>query len=279
MDFADSFLPTAASVGLLPMLTYFFMIIAAYAFVANFLFAVLGKGSVAPEHRVSRYFTAMIAAVAGISYFLITHFYHSVLKEVAHTADPVTRDHIFRTAYNAVGQLRYMDWLITTPLLLLKMVAMLKVQPHQAKSTITWLLLGDVFMIITGYIGEQQLDASGDILVAPKLIWGAVSTVGYVVVLLMLSRIWKNFKEKAKPEERTAFKYLALGTVTTWGVYPIGYILTTLRGIDVNYIHIAFSVADVVNKVGAGFVAYLAAKRLIEERVPEDAVMDRHIIS
>lgn len=278
MDFSDSFIPVSSNVGMLAMLTYFCLIISAYAFGGNFLFAVLSKTSVAPEHRVSRYYTAIIAAVAGVSYFLIAHFFHSVLKEVAHTTDQGQRQQIFRNAYNAVGQLRYMDWFITTPLLLLKMVSMLRVKPEHEKSIITVLLLADMFMIVTGYIGEQQLDADGSIMVASKLIWGAISTIGYVIIPVLLFRLWKKYQHTVQPVERNTFKLMALTTVTTWGIYPIGYILSTVHSIEVNYLHIAFSIGDVVNKVGVGFIAYFAAKKLIESRLPEEATMKDHIV-
>lgn len=155
---------------------------------------------------------------------------------------------------------------------------MLKVQPHQAKRAIFWLLFADLFMVITGYVGEQQLDASGEILVANKLIWGAISTLGYIFIPIILMGFWKRFKDTVQEEERVAFKWLALSTVTTWGVYPIGYILTTIKGLNLNYIHIAFSIADVINKVGAGAVVYLATKKILEKRVPEEATLSGHII-
>lgn len=278
MHFSDSFLPTANSVGMSSMITYFFLIFAAYAFLANVIFAWLGKSGVAPEHRTSRHFTAIIAAVAGISYMLIAHFYHEMLRELAHTNDPAKRDELLRTSYNAIGQLRYIDWAITTPLLLLKAVSMLKIQPSQEKRSIFWLLFADLFMVITGYIGEQQLTADGHIMTSDKLIWGAISTVGYIIVPFILWNLWKRYKDTVQPEERTAYKWLALSTVTTWGIYPLGYILTTIDGFNLNYIHISFSIFDVINKVGAGAVVYLAAKKILEKRVAEDATMDAHIV-
>ncbi|RYE25820.1 MAG: hypothetical protein EOP42_21170 [Sphingobacteriaceae bacterium] len=278
MQFSDSFLPTSNSVGMSSMITYFFLIFAAYAFLGNVIFAWLGKSGVAPEHRTSRHFTAIIAAVAGISYMLIAHFYHEMLRELAHITDPAKRDELLRTSYNAIGQLRYIDWAITTPLLLLKTVSMLKIKPSQEKSNIFWLLFADLFMVITGYIGEQQLTADGHIMVADKLIWGAVSTVGYLVVPYILWTFWKRYKDTVQPEERTAYKWLALSTVTTWGVYPIGYILTTIDGFNLNYVHISFSIFDVINKVGAGALVYLTAKTILEKRVPEDATMDAHLV-
>ncbi|MGI4727176.1 MAG: bacteriorhodopsin [Janthinobacterium lividum] len=278
MQFSDSFLPTANSVGMSSMITYFFLIFAAYAFFGNFIFAWLGKSGVAPEHRTSRHFTAIIAAVAGVSYMLIAHFYHEMLRELAHLTDPAQRAELLRTSYNAIGQLRYIDWAITTPLLLLKTVSMLKIQPSQEKRAIFWLLFGDLFMVITGYIGEQQLTADGHIMVGDKLMWGAISTVGYLIVPFILWNFWKRYKDTVQLEERRAFKWLALSTVTTWGVYPIGYMLTMIDGFNLNYIHISFSLFDVINKVGAGAVVYLAAKKVLEKRVPEEATMAAHLV-
>lgn len=278
MHFSTSFLPTANSVGMSSMITYFFLIFAAYAFLGNFIFSWLSKSSVAPEHRTSRYLTAIISAVAGISYLLITYFYHEMLRELAQITDPSKRDELLRTSYNAIGQLRYMDWSITTPLLLLKTVSVLKIQPGQAKSAIFWLLFADLFMIVTGYVGEQQLTADGHVMVGDKLIWGAVSTIGYIIIPIILWNLWKRFKDTVQPEERNAYKWLALATVTTWGVYPIGYILTTIDGFNLNYIHIGFSIFDVINKVGAGVIVYLAAKKVLERRVAEDATMSAHLV-
>ena len=277
MELDGHFLPTAGDVGLLPMVTWFFMVVAFYAFVGNFIFALASRTSVAPEHRTSRIFTAIIAAVAGISYYLIQDYYRHMLADMAELNTPVERLALTRLTYNAIGQLRYMDWAITTPLLLLKTVTMLKIQPHEAKKSIAALLLADFFMVLTGYIGEQQLDpATDDILVLPKLIWGGISTLGYLVIPYVLWQLGKRFKERALPEEWRAFRLMALSTVTTWGVYPIGYILTTFEDFNLNWIHISFSIADIINKVGVGVIAYLAAKKVVERRVPEEATMPYH---
>lgn len=171
----------------------------------------------APEHRSSRHFTAIIAAVAGISYMLIAHFYHEMLHELSSLTDPAKRADLLRTSYNAIGQLRYIDWAVTTPLLLLKTVGMLKIKPENEKSNIFWLVFADLFMVITGYIGEQQLTADGHIMVGDKLIWGAISTLGYLVVPFILWKFWKRYQDTVQPEERNAYKWLALSTVTTLG--------------------------------------------------------------
>lgn len=85
---------------------------------------------------------------------------------------------LLRQSYNAIGQYRYMDWAITTPLLLIKTVLMLRIQPSDIKRPLVLLVAADFFMILTGYIGEQQLGFNNEILTSPKLMWGTVSTLG-----------------------------------------------------------------------------------------------------
>lgn len=242
MELNDTFIPTAGLVGMLPMVTYFFFLVTTYAFLADFIFSLASRNSVAPEHRLSRDLTAGIAAVAGVSYFLMQGYYHDLLAELAQLNDPDDRQTLIRESYNAIGQYRYMDWAITTPLLLTKIVFTLKMQPHQIRRSLALLLGADFFMILTGYIGEQQLGFDNEILVGPKLLWGGISTIGYVVIPIILFRYWRKFaqREHILPEERRAYRLMALTTVTFWGVYPIGYILT-VTGMNLNWIHIAFS--------------------------------------
>jgi sensory rhodopsin len=278
MTFGDSFVPTAGEVGIVPMLTYFFMAVAAYSFLGNVIFSLATQGSVAPEHRISRVYGAIIAAVAGVSYLLITHFYHEFLHELsrvgAHTSQG---EALTRRGYQAIGQFRYIDWAVTTPLLLLKATSMLRIKFREASGAIALLLLADFFMVLTGYIGEQQLTPSGEIIGSAKLLWGAISTLGYLVVPFVLYRLYQRFAARGDEQERWGFRFIGFTTVTSWGVYPLGYLLT-LTNIDLNYIHLAFSVADIFNKTGVAIVAYLVSKRLLDARLDERKILDGHTV-
>jgi bacteriorhodopsin len=275
MELADRFIPTAGVVGVLPMVTYFFLVVTMYAFLGNFIFALATRSNVSPEHRTSNVLTAIIAAVAGLSYYLIQFYYHDMLTELATLTNPADRQTLIRESYTAIGQYRYMDWAVTTPLLLIKITSILKIEPGRVKRQLTILLTADFFMILTGYIGEQQLSFDNEILVAPKLIWGAVSTLGYVIIPVVLYQLWKQFASHVLPGEQWAYRLMALTTVTFWGVYPIGYILTVLN-IDLNWIHIAFSIADIINKVGVGIIAYRAGKHALDQKVPESVTTSVH---
>ena len=222
---------------------------------------------------------SVVAAIAGLSYFFIQNYYRQMLGDLAALGTEAEKQELINTSYNAIGQYRYMDWTITTPLLLLKMVSMLRIEPAKIKGTLALLLLADVFMVVTGYIGEQQLDTAGHIIVGQKLFWGAVSTVGYLVIPFILWNLWKRFGSQVSATEQRTFKIIALTTVTTWGVYPLGYIATIFPSIDLNWVHLSFSIADVLNKVGLSVIVYLAGKTLLDQRVPETAVQEAYQVN
>ena len=280
MNFANTFVPVAANVGLLPMLTYYILFASMFAFLGGFIWFVMNRDRIVPEHRDSLVFSAVIVAVAGVSYFFIRSMYLSMLTELAKTTAPAARANLIQASFLAIGQFRYVDWLITTPLLLLKTVMSLRLKPAKAVGSIVLLLLADVFMIVTGYIGEQQFTANGAVTAGPLYLWGFISTIGYVFIPITLYSLYRRFQREAKPEERTAFKILAFATVTTWGVYPIGYMLPALApALSLNWVHIAFTVFDVINKVGAGVVMYIAAARLTERQVPEERMQEQRSLA
>lgn len=279
MNFGDRFVSTAGQVGLLAQVTEFFLLMAVFAFAGSFLFSLLTRTSIAPEHRVSNTLTAIISLVAGASYFLIHDNYHEMLRELAKLPDEASRFVFVQQAYLAIGGYRYIDWSVTTPLLLLKTVLMLKVKPREIKGMIALLLAADVLMILTGYIGAQQVDAQMSVLVGPRLTWGTISTLFYLVIPVILYRIWQRYQSRGTPDEQYAYKLMALTSVTTWGVYPLGYLVPALLPqVNLNWVHIAFTIADIVNKVGVGLVAYQVSAKVLEQRVPEDATASVRLV-
>ena len=104
----------------MPVLTWFFMFVTFYAFVGQFIFALASRSSVAPIHRNSQTLTAIIAAVAGISYYVIQDYFRHMLAQAGNMEDPVAAGLLQQNSFSAINQLRYIDWAVTTPLLLLK---------------------------------------------------------------------------------------------------------------------------------------------------------------
>ena len=264
------------------MVTEFFLLSAAFAFLAGFVFFLTSRNSVAPRHRDSAILSAVIMLVAGASYFLVRRYFHDMLHQIEATPDATSRRKIIHDGFLAINQYRYMDWAVTTPLLLLKMVLILRVKPREVLWPLTALLLADFWMILAGFVGEQMLDPrNGTVLAGPRYLWGGLSTVGYVVVVGLLFRYFgPRYGERGDEETAFAFRLMILSTVTTWGVYPLGYMVPALwPKFDLNWVHIAYTVADVVNKVGLGVVAYMAGAHELERRVPEEAIQSARMVS
>ena len=279
MKLVEFFVTNAGQAGLIQILTEYTQEVAILCFFAMTIFCLCTNGAVHPEHRVSATVTALICFTAGVSYVLIRTYYHAMLEILVETDDPVQRHNLIYSAYINIGQYRYMDWTVTTPLLLIKNLMMLRVKPSKAPWAFGTLITADVLMVLCGYIGEQQIGANGVIEAGPHYLWGAVSTAFYLVIPVVQYRVYKEFAEEAEPEERRAYRWLALATVTAWGVYPLGYMVPTLfPGANLNLLHIAFSVADVYNKVGLGVVAYLAAAKVLEKEVPKDQVSQERTV-
>jgi len=49
--------------------------------------------------------------------------------------------------------------------------------------------------------------------------------------------------------------------------------MLTMTNLDLNYIHLAFSVFDIIIKTGVAIIAYLVAKNLLDERLDEKAIL------
>lgn len=270
MELSNFFMPiNGDGLDLLSVATYYIIMVAFFCFVASFFFSWFTRTQVAPEHNTSRVLTAVICAVAGLSYFYIGKYYNAYLHDLRSITDPSLRAEFRHKAFFAIGQMRYMDWLVTTPLLLIKMISILRPKYAAISKTVALIIIGDIFMVITGFVGQQQLGANGEILVASHMIWGAISTLGYICVLIGMYRIYQ-MRNIAQPIEQKAFKWMAGTIVTFWGVYPIGYILVALcPKLDTDILNIAYSIADVINKAGIGIIAYMMAVQILERRINE----------
>ena len=248
------------------MVTYFFLVVAMYAFLSLFIFALATRPSTPPRTRsqsLSPVLTAIIAAILGLSYYLIQGYHHDMLTDLATVTDANDQQTLFREAYNAIGQYRYMAWTVTLPFSLLQLLFLLKPQSGLSIRLLVTLLLSSFFMILTGYIGQQQLSFDNEIRVGPALSWGTISLIGYAVILRTLYQLWKQTAAQARPGDQRLYRLIALVAGLFWVVYPIGYLLTVTT-IDFNWIQLMYTLADLISQVGLGVVAYFAQTEPIE---------------
>jgi bacteriorhodopsin len=216
---------------------------------AGFIFFALARSYVAPAYRPALLVSALVVAIAAYHYVRIFESWGSayVLEGGAY----VPSGEAFNDAY------RYIDWLLTVPLLLVEAVAVLALARAKSASLIARLSIAAVLMIVLGYPGEITDDNTA------RFIWGALSSIPFVYILWVLWGELGRALDRQPPQVRVLVRNLRLLLLGTWGVYPIAYMAPFfgLTGAGaVVAIQLGYTIADVLAKPGFGLLIYAIAR-------------------
>jgi len=151
---------------------------------------------------------------------------------------------------------RYMDWLLTVPLLLVEILLVMKLD-DKTYSRKAWTLgVGSALMICSGYYGE--LVVTGDL--TPRwTCWFMSMSFFLYIVYEMLVGLSAATNQEADPAIAGKIKTAQVMTVISWCTYPVVY-LFPMFGINaaqaVISIQMGYCVSDVISKCGVGLVIY-----------------------
>jgi len=217
------------------------------AMAAGTVWFYLERNSLKPGLRIIATYAAVITFVASIMYY--------VMKDVVLFPGGT----ITATEVDATLPLRYIDWLITTPLLLVSFVLVVAMAGPVKKGMLVKLIVADIIMIVTGYLGEVGEPGS-----ANNYIFFIVSTVAWLYIAFVVFGIKLPGAEAHIQKAVTAMKWFV---IAGWAIYPIATAtqeFIELGGGDaataITIAAVIYVVADVLNKVGFGMVAVRAAK-------------------
>ncbi|MFC0522926.1 bacteriorhodopsin [Pontibacillus salicampi] len=141
---------------------------------------------------------------------------------------------------------RYIDWVVTTPLLLvaLALTAMLQ-EKNKNKTLLFALIISDVFMILTGLIADFSNDSI-------KYIWYILGMIALVIILVIIWYPLRKIADAASPELSRHYKRIALYLSCFWILYPTAW-LAGSSGIDITHQSIeiaAFIILPIFSKIG-----------------------------
>lgn len=221
------------------------------AMFASFIFFVLARSEVSPQYRIALIMSALVVAVAGYHYFRIFESWQSAYALSEGVYKPTGAP--FNDAY------RYIDWLLTVPLLVAELVAILSLPKDRAIS-MTWRLAGAAaLMVILGYPGEIADTTSA------RALWGALSTIPFAYVLFVLFRELGPSIERQPGHAKVLVRNIRWLLLATWGFYPIVYLLPILVQ-DLNTpglvvaVQVGYCIADVAAKCGYGLMIFWIAR-------------------
>ena len=248
-DGLPSFLSDGQGDDTLELVTFFLFFVGYIAMGAAFVFFMSERNSVAPQYRTTMTISALTVGIAAFHYYYMRGVY----------AD-----------YGEVSiEYRYMDWIITVPLMALKFPSLVgKDAITDAKAFgmgFTGICFtGALIMIGFGYLGE-----SGAIPGMAGLVLGGV---GWAMIIVATGTPWSNGKgvdnNKIAPELLWSANALRWFIVVGWIIYPIGYLFNPTAGVSdavsAEIMAVLYNIADIINKIGFGIVAWIGAKKASE---------------
>merc|ERR1711893_198072 len=151
---------------------------------------------------------------------------------------------------------RYMDWLLTVPLLLIEILLVMKLDEESFNSKAWVLGLGSALMIVSGYYGE--LVVTGDLTPRWACWFLSMAFFLYIVYELLVGLAAATEQEPDKVVKE-AIKSAQLVTVISWCTYPVVYLFPML-GISASKsvvgIQVGYCVSDIISKCGVGLLIY-----------------------
>merc|ERR1711862_673708 len=164
--------------------------------------------------------------------------------------DPELTGCAFNDAY------RYMDWLLTVPLLLIEILLVMKLDEETYNEKAKVLGIGSALMIVSGYYGE--LTVTGDL--TPRWICWILSMSFFLyIVYELLVGLSEATKSESDDAIRGKIQVAQVMTVISWCTYPIVYLFPML-GITASNavvgIQMGYCVSDIISKCGVGIVIY-----------------------
>lgn len=214
------------------------------------LFLWISRSQVGTAYKTALTISGLVTAIAAYHYWRIFESWESAYQ-VRGGAVTVT-GLAFNDAY------RYVDWLLTVPLLLIELILVMRLSSAETVSKATKLGLAAALMIVLGYPGEIADDNS------TRALWGTLSTIPFLYI------VWELFKglgesiERQPESVRGLVKNARMLTFASWGFYPIVYMIpyTNLSGSTVETgIQIGYTIADIIAKAGVGVLIYMIATR------------------
>jgi len=228
---------------------------------ASTVFFWMRLGSVHERYKTALCITGLVTAIAAYHYIRIfnswVEAYQYPLPNFGEEGnatminDPILTGVPFNDAY------RYMDWLLTVPLLLIEIVLVMNLSAEET-ATKSWQLgVFSALMIVVGYPGELILD-DGE-LWKRWIFWMAAMVPFSFVVYTLLVGLKGATEAEQDPDIRSRIYAAQWMTVISWLTYPVVYVIPMMGAQGASAIvgiQMGYCISDIISKCGVGLLIY-----------------------
>jgi hypothetical protein len=175
---------------------------------------------------------------------------------------------------------RYLNWLIDVPNLLTQILFVALISGAAFRKYWRDFTLYGMLMIVTGYIGQFYEPGRIDFVAGNELwwiVWGTISTVFYVFILITMARVIDEGAKNIKGSKLVGvFKFIKPWFYITWTIYPVAYIMPALFGVGIDSLvvvsqQVLYTVADITSKIIYGIMLNTVSTFLSTEAKFEEA--------
>jgi bacteriorhodopsin len=240
------------SIGQYQLVANFFSLtIAAMAAATAFLW--INRSQVADQYKTAVTVSGLVTFIALYHYWRISGSWQEAYEVVGGVL--VATNKPFNDAY------RYVDWLLTVPLLLVELILVMRLSASDTYKKS--LRLGGLaaLMIILGYPGEIA-DAAGT-----RWLWWSLSMIPFLWIVYELFIGLKGAQEAQPEAARSLVGKARFLVVLSWAFYPVVFLFPML-GLDgptaETFVQIGYSIADIVAKAVFGVLIFVIAIKKTE---------------
>ncbi len=239
----------------LALLTQYSFLITFIAFCAATFYFVLERDSLPAEFRSTASIAACYLGIGAINYSLMLGY--------------VPRDGMMESLVKFPTELRYVDWLLTTPLMLIKFPSLLG--SARNRLLLVSLIVADVMMISTGYAAEVFFRQGAIHEAWALFISGCVA---FLLILYLLYVVVTTAQEYALAPISAGLDNMKRFILIGWSIYPVCFILIMISNSPEMKVtrELLFNIADAVNKIGLAMIAVSAARSVARDREIKDAM-------
>jgi bacteriorhodopsin len=207
------------------------------ALVASTAFFFLETQRVSAKWKTSLTVSGLVTLVAAVHYF----YMRDVWVETGDTP----------TVY------RYIDWLITVPLLMVEFYLILRAIGEVSGGIFWRLMIGTLVMLVGGYAGEVGYINEWLGFIIGMAGWA------YILYEVFAGEAGKMSADQAPESVKSAFSTMRWIVTIGWAIYPLGYFYGYLASGDpasaANSLNVIYNLADVLNKIAFGVIIWNVA--------------------
>jgi len=227
------------------------------------LFLWMRVPSIHEQYKTAVLISGLVTFIAAYHYMRIFDswvfaYHYPPVQRTGEPNNPAITGTPFNDAY------RYMDWLLTVPLLLMEIIMVMNLPPEESRAKCWNLGIGAALMIVSGYRGELVIE--GD-LSQRWASWCLSMCFFLYVVYTLLIDLSAATNSEPDPTIKKLIKNAQLVTVVSWCTYPIVYLFPMLFGHGqpagqssgpntVVCIQIGYCTSDVISKCLVGLMIY-----------------------